>query len=57
MKWAEPGMPPGMIDAIVPTLDSQHTGETASEPNELLDRRFTQHRRDARVWRVTCTTS
>jgi hypothetical protein len=46
-----------MIDAIVPILDSQHNGETASEPNELPDRRFTQHRRDARVWRVTCTTS
>ncbi len=57
MKWAEPGVPPGMIDAIVPTLDSQHNGETTSEPNELLDRRFTQHCRDAGVWRVTFTTS
>jgi hypothetical protein len=46
-----------MIDTIVPTLDSQYNGEIASEPNELLDRRFTQHRRDTRVWRVTCTTS
>jgi hypothetical protein len=46
-----------MTDAIVPTLDPQHNGETASESNELLDRRFTQHRRDARVWLVTCTTS
>jgi hypothetical protein len=46
-----------MIDAIVPTLDSQHHGETASEPGNLLDRRFAQHRRDARVWRVTFTTS
>jgi hypothetical protein len=46
-----------MIDAIVPTLVSQHHGETAGEPNELLDRRFAQHRRDARVWRVTFTTS
>jgi len=36
-----------MIDAIVPTFDSQHNVETASEPNELLDRRFTQHRREA----------
>ena len=50
-------MPPGMIDAIVPTLDSQHNGETTSEPNELLDRRFTQHCRDAGVWRVTRMTS
>jgi hypothetical protein len=46
-----------LIDAIVPTLDPQHNGETASEPNELLDRRFMQHRRDARVCRVTSTTS
>jgi hypothetical protein len=46
-----------MIDAIVPTFDSQPNGETASEPNELPDHRFTQHRRDARVWRVTCRTS
>ena len=57
MKWAEPGMPPGMIDAIVPTLDPQHNGETASEPNGLLDHRFTQHRREARVCRVTRTSS